>query len=172
MPKETIEFTHNGSPKTVSLDVGASMLDVLRRDVGDVTPKYGCGQGTCGACTIIVDGAPKLACLLLAQTCDGVKIETVAGMHTGPDLHPLQTAFMDRFAAQCGYCTPGMLMSAKALLDKNPNASRDEIVEAIGGNICRCTGYESIVDAIEDVARGRNASDGALVTGTRNGDVG
>ena len=99
------------------------------------------------------DGSPRLSCLTLADACAGRSIETTAGLRRGPDLHPLQTAFMDRFAAQCGYCTPGMLMAAKALLDKNPNPTRENVVDAIGGNVCRCTGYEPIINAVLDAVR-------------------
>jgi len=154
MAKKPIQFRLNGEEKAVFTAEGENLLDVLRRGVGDLTPKYGCGQGTCGACTVIVDGEPRLSCLTLAETVDGREIATVAGLADGARLHPLQDAFMRHFAAQCGYCTPGMLMAAKALLDRNPRPSRDEVVEAISGNLCRCTGYEAIINAIMDVAAG------------------
>jgi len=105
---------------------------------------------------VLVDGAPRLSCLTLAEGCAGKSIETVAGLRRGTDLHPLQIAFMERFAAQCGYCTPGMLMAAKALLDHNPAPTREDVVDAICGNICRCTGYEPIIQAVLDAARGDN----------------
>ena len=152
MAKKAINFTLNGAEVGAFVDGGANLLDVLRRGVGDLSPKFGCGQGTCGSCTVLVDGAPQLSCLTLAETVEGASIETTGGLANGPDLDPLQTAFMDGFAAQCGYCTPGMLMAAKALLDSNPNPSRDEVIEAISGNICRCTGYEPIIDAILQAA--------------------
>ncbi|MEM7299749.1 MAG: (2Fe-2S)-binding protein [Pseudomonadota bacterium] len=148
MMKVPVQFTHNGREKAVFADGGANLLDVLRRGVGDLSPKYGCGQGACGSCTVLIDGEPQLACLVLAETANGKTIETTGGMSNGPELHPLQQAFMDHFAAQCGYCTTGMLMAAKALLDHNPNPSRDEVIEAISGNLCRCTGYEPIIDAV------------------------
>lgn len=160
MAKTPVHFSLNGSETAVFVDGGANLLDVLRRGVGDLTPKYGCGQGTCGTCTVLVDGQPRLSCITLAETVDGRRVETTNGLARGPDLHPLQQAFIEGFAAQCGYCTPGMLMAAKALLDANPNPSREEVVEAISGNICRCTGYEPIIDAILDAAthlRGRAA---------------
>ena len=153
MPKTPLTFTLNGTEAGTFVDPGANLLDVLRRGLGDLSPKYGCGQGTCGACTVLVDGEPQLACLILAETVAGRHVETTAGLAHGPDLHPLQTAFMEGFAAQCGYCTPGMLMAAKALLDRNPSPSRDEVVDAISGNLCRCTGYEPIVEAILAAAR-------------------
>ncbi len=148
MVKVPVRFTHNGREKAVFADGGANLLDVLRRGIGDLSPKYGCGQGTCGTCTVLIDGQPHLACLTLAEASEGRNIETTGGLANGPDLHPLQQAFMDHFAAQCGYCTSGMLMAAKALLDANPNPTREEVIEAISGNLCRCTGYEPIIDAI------------------------
>ncbi|WP_420404266.1 (2Fe-2S)-binding protein [Nisaea sp.] len=160
MQKTPVQFSLNGSDTAVFVDGGANLLDVLRRGVGDLTPKYGCGQGTCGSCTVLIDGEPHLSCLTLAETVEGRQVETVNGLSRGPDLAPLQKAFMEGFAAQCGYCTPGMLMAATALLRSNPAPSREEIVEAISGNICRCTGYEPIINAIESAAaaqRGRVA---------------
>jgi aerobic carbon-monoxide dehydrogenase small subunit len=148
MSRKPVQFRLNDADKAVFVDDGQNLLDVLRRGIGDFAPKYGCGQGTCGVCTVLIDGEPRLACLTLAEACDGCRIQTASGLASGPDLHPLQRAFMDHFAAQCGFCTPGMLMAAKALLDRNPRPSRADVVEAIGGNICRCTGYEPIIDAI------------------------
>jgi carbon-monoxide dehydrogenase small subunit len=148
MTKIPVQIRHNGREKAVFADGGANLLDVLRRGIGDLSPKYGCGQGTCGSCTVLIDGEPHLACLTLAEAVQGRNVDTTGGLANGPDLHPLQRAFMDHFAAQCGYCTSGMLMAAKALLDRNQNPSREEVVEAISGNLCRCTGYEPIIDAI------------------------
>ncbi|MEP3844188.1 MAG: (2Fe-2S)-binding protein [Paracoccaceae bacterium] len=147
MPKTPVTFTLNGAETGVFVDDGQNLLEALRRGAGDLSPKFGCGQGTCGACTVLIDGAPHLSCLTLAQTVTGRSIETTGGL-AGEHHHPLQTAFIEGFAAQCGFCTPGMLMSAKALLDRNPRPTRDEVIEAISGNLCRCTGYEPIVDAI------------------------
>lgn len=160
MAKTPITFLLNGAETAVFVDGGANLLDVLRRGVGDLSPKYGCGQGSCGACTVLIDGEPHVSCLTLAETVSGRSVETTNGLANGPDLHPLQAAFMEGFSAQCGYCSPGMLMSAKALLDRNPNPTREDVVEAISGNICRCTGYEPIIDAILAAAqsmRGRVA---------------
>ena len=154
MALKPVTFTLNGMEKAAFAEDGQNLLDLLRRGVGDLAPKYGCGQGTCGACTVLVDGQPLLACLMLAEAAQGRRIETATGLG-GATLHPLQEAFMERFAAQCGYCTPGMLMAAKALLDRNPRPGREEVIEAIAGNICRCTGYEPIIAAILDVAEGR-----------------
>ena len=148
MAKTPVQFQLNGSDTAVFVDDAANLLDVLRRGVGDLSPKYGCGQGTCGACTVLIDGEPHLSCLTLAETVEGRQVDTTAGLADGPNLHALQDAFMENFAAQCGFCTSGMLMAAKSLLTKNPRPSRDDVIEAISGNICRCTGYEPIVDAI------------------------
>lgn len=154
MALKPVTFTLNGEAKAAFAEDGQNLLDVLRRGVGDLSPKYGCGQGTCGACTVLLDGEPYLSCLVLAETVQGRRVETASGLG-GASLHPLQEAFMERFAAQCGYCTPGMLVAAKALLDRNPRPSRADVVEAISGNLCRCTGYEPIIAAILDVAEGR-----------------
>lgn len=148
MAKTPVRFTLNGSETALFVDGGANLLDTLRRGVGDLSPKYGCGQGTCGTCTVLIDGEPYLSCLTLAETVEGRSVETTNGLSNGAELHPLQKIFIENFGAQCGYCTPGMLMAAKALLTKNPNPTREEVVEAISGNICRCTGYEPIIDAI------------------------
>jgi carbon-monoxide dehydrogenase small subunit len=153
MAKTPLTFTLNGAEKALFVDPGANLIDVLRRGVGDLTPKQGCAQGNCGACTVLIDGAPYLACLTLAETVEARRIDTNAGLAGGPDLHPLQAAFMRGFAAQCGFCTSGMLMAAKALLDQVPDPSRDQVIEAISGNLCRCTGYEPIVDAILSAAQ-------------------
>jgi len=148
-----LQFRHNGRDVAVFVGGGANLLMVLRDQVGDFTPKFGCGQGGCGACTVLIDGDAHLSCLTLAVSVEGRSVETLDSLKDGPRLHPLQQAFMDHFAAQCGYCTPGMLMAAKALLDKNPTPTRAEVVEAISGNICRCTGYEAIIDAVLDAAQ-------------------
>jgi aerobic carbon-monoxide dehydrogenase small subunit len=148
MSKTPVAFRHNGNDVAVFVDGGANLLTTLREAIGDTAPKYGCGQGTCGVCTVLIDGEPHLSCLTLAETCQGRAVETADGLKNGPQLHPLQVAFMEHFAAQCGFCTPGMLMAAKALLDRHPSPARAEVVEAISGNICRCTGYEPIVNAI------------------------
>ncbi len=152
MAKKPVQFTLNGSAQAVFAEEGGNLLDLLRRGVGDLSPKYGCGQGTCGTCTVLLDGEPHLSCLTLGEAVEGRRVETTAGL-AGAQLHPLQIAFAENFAAQCGYCTPGMLMAAKALLDRNPSPTRDDVVEAIGGNICRCTGYEPIIAAVLAAAR-------------------
>ena len=148
MSKTPVQFRHNGVGVAVFVDGGANLLTAIREGVGDTSPKFGCGQGTCGVCTVLIDGEPHLSCITLAESVAGRSVETADGLKNGPELHPLQQAFMDHFAAQCGFCTPGMLMAAKALLDCNPSPTRTEVVEAISGNICRCTGYEPIIAAI------------------------
>ncbi|WP_420409835.1 (2Fe-2S)-binding protein [Hoeflea sp.] len=154
MAKTPVNFTLNGHDRAAFAEDGQNLLEFLRRGVGDMSPKYGCGQGTCGACTVMVDGETQLSCLVLAETVDGKEVRTASGLASAA-LDPLQTAFMENFAAQCGYCTPGMLVSARALLDRNPRPSREEVIEAISGNLCRCTGYEPIIQAILAVAEGR-----------------
>jgi carbon-monoxide dehydrogenase small subunit len=151
--KVAVQFTLNGEEKAEFVESGATLLKVLRDKLGDTSPKGGCHQGTCGACSVLVDGALKLSCLVLAETCQGAMIATTAGLAEGGVLHPLQRAFIDNFAAQCGFCTPGMIMAAKVLLDHTPNPSREDVVEALSGNICRCTGYEPIIQAVLTAAR-------------------
>jgi len=143
MTKIPLQFRHNGRDVAIFVDGGTNLLVALRELIGDMTPKFGCGQGGCGTCSVLIDGELHLS------------VETLDGMKQGPNLHPLQRAFADNFAAQCGYCTPGMLMAAKALLDRNPAPSRADVIEAISGNICRCTGYEPIINAILAAAGGR-----------------
>jgi aerobic carbon-monoxide dehydrogenase small subunit len=155
MAKIPIQFRLNGSDRAAFTDAADNLLTVLRRGLNEFAPKYGCGQGTCGVCTVLVDGEPQLACLTLAVACEGRNVETASGLADGPNLHVLQAAFMDHFAAQCGFCTPGMLMAARALLDRNPSPSRQDVIEAIAGNICRCTGYEPIISAILAAAGAR-----------------
>lgn len=158
MTKKPINLTLNGVSAAAFADPGQNLLEFLRHGVGDLTPKYGCGQGTCGACTVTIDGELHLSCLVLAETVEGKSIGSAAGLAKNGQLDPLQEAFMENFAAQCGYCTPGMLVSARALLDRTPSPTREEVIEAISGNLCRCTGYEPIIQAILSVAQGRAAS--------------
>lgn len=155
MAKIPVTLTLNGSERAAFADPGQNLLEFLRRGLGDLSPKYGCGQGTCGACTVTVDGETRLSCLMLAESAAGRDVKTAAGLAEGATLDPLQDAFMEHFAAQCGFCTPGMLLSARALLDRNPAPTRDDVIEAISGNLCRCTGYEPIIEAILSVAQGR-----------------
>jgi carbon-monoxide dehydrogenase small subunit len=142
----------NGEESLVSYAPYKTLLEVLREDLGLTGTKHGCELGECGACTVLVDGAPVLSCLTLALECEGRRIETIEGLARGTELHPLQAAFTDLGGSQCGYCTPGVIMTAKALLDKDPNASKERIKEATSGNLCRCTGYLQITEAIERAA--------------------
>jgi len=148
-----IDLQVNGEPSEVSFAPYKTLLELLREDLGLTGTKHGCELGECGACAVLLDGEPVLSCLVLAVECAGRSVETVEGLASGTQLHPLQAALTDLGGSQCGYCTPGMLMTAKALLDQEPNPSRERIREAIAGNICRCTGYQQIVDAIENAAR-------------------
>src|SRR6202020_1752652 len=157
MAKTALQFRHNDRDVAVFVDGGANLLSALRNQVGDMTPKFGCGQGGCGACTVLIDGEAHLSCLTLAEVVEGRSGQTLDGLKDGAHLHPRQRAFMEHFAAQCGYCTPGMLMAAKALLDHNPSPTRADVVNAIAGNICRCTGYEPIINAVLAAASGRRA---------------
>ena len=142
----------NGERIEVSFAPYKTLLEVLREDLDLTGTKHGCELGECGACAVLVDGAPVLSCLVLAVDCEGKKVETIEGLAKGAQLHPLQAAFADHGGSQCGYCTSGMVLTAKARLESNPNPSRDQIREAIAGNICRCTGYNQIVDSIEVAA--------------------
>ena len=147
-----LTMTVNGREVTVEIEADELLVDVLRDRLGLIGTKIGCNEGECGACTVIMDGRPVLSCLLPALRAQGRQITTIEGLSTGDTLHPLQQAFVDHGAVQCGYCIPGFIMSAKALLDANPHPNRDEIKEAIAGNLCRCTGYVKIIEAIEAVA--------------------
>jgi aerobic-type carbon monoxide dehydrogenase small subunit (CoxS/CutS family) len=146
----------NGEAVETSFAPYKTLLEVLREDLGLTGTKHGCELGECGACAVLIDGEPQLSCLVLALECEGRAIETVEGMARGAELHPLQAAFADLGAAQCGYCTPGILLTAKALLAREPRPSPSRIKEAISGNLCRCTGYQQIVEAIEEGARRMN----------------
>ena len=145
-------FQVNGETHEVAFAPYKTLLEVLREDLGLTGTKHGCELGECGACTVLVDGEPQLSCLVLALECEGRDVQTIEGLARGPELHPLQAAFADFGGSQCGYCTPGVIMTAKALLDRNPGATKDEIKEATAGNLCRCTGYQQIVEAVEGAA--------------------
>ena len=142
----------NGEELEVSFAPYKTLLEVLREDLGLTGTKHGCELGECGACAVLIDGAPLLSCLTLAVECEGRAIETIEGLAQGTELHPLQEAFADLGGAQCGYCTPGAVMTAKALLDKEPSPTQQEIKEAMSGNLCRCTGYQQIVESVERAA--------------------
>ena len=145
----SIGLTLNGEATSVAFAPHKTLLEVLREDLNLTGTKHGCELGECGTCTVLVDGQPVLSCLVLGLACEGREVDTVEGMARGPELHPLQAAFADLGAAQCGYCTPGILMAAEALLRENPTPDRDEIKQALSGNLCRCTGYLKIYEAVE-----------------------
>ncbi len=149
MAKEIASLTVNGQAYEVILEPHMLLIDVLRDALGLTGTKYACGAGDCGACTVLIDGRPAFSCLTLAVTAKGKSIVTIEGVAAAGELHPLQQAFIDKGAVQCGFCTPGMVLSAKALLDEDPEPTRDDIKRALGGNLCRCTGYVKIVDAVE-----------------------
>lgn len=150
--KYKVNFFVNDEPVELYVDANKTMLRVLREELALTGTKEGCGAGECGACTVIVDGKPMNACLVLAPELDGKHITTVEGLARDGELSPLQRSFVDMAALQCGFCTPGFLMSSTALLNENPHPSREEIIDAISGNLCRCTGYARIVEAIQRVA--------------------
>jgi len=152
MKKQLITLRVNGEEHEVAVYPHRTLLEVLREEIGLTGSKEGCGMGACGACTVIVDGKAILACLTLALSVEGKEIRTVEGLAEGQELSPLQKAFVEHGAIQCGYCTPGMLMSSTAALSKNPHPDEEEIKKAISGNLCRCTGYVKIVEAIKAVA--------------------
>jgi aerobic carbon-monoxide dehydrogenase small subunit len=157
LKRYAVQFCLNGVERAETIDSCATLLATLRSKFGDLSVKPGCLQGTCGACTVLVNGEIHLACLTLAEDCEGKNIDTVRGLEDETGLHPLQQAFIDCFAAQCGFCTPGMIMAAKALLDGNRDPTRAQVIEAISGNICRCTGYEPIITAILQAAASRRS---------------
>jgi aerobic-type carbon monoxide dehydrogenase small subunit (CoxS/CutS family) len=144
-----VSLTLNGDETEVSFAPHKTLLEVLREDLGLTGTKHGCELGECGTCAVLLDGHPVLSCLVLGLACEGRDVRTIEGMANGPDLHPLQVAFADLGAAQCGYCTPGFLLAAEALLRENPKPRRQEIKEALAGNLCRCTGYLKIYEAVE-----------------------
>ena len=149
MERTQIALTVNGEPHDVAFDAYKTLLEVLREDLNLCGTKHGCELGECGACAVLLDGRPVLSCLVLGVECGARDVVTVEGLGAGGRLHRLQETFADLGAAQCGYCTPGFLVTAKALLDRTPHPSRDQIREALSGNLCRCTGYQQIVEAVE-----------------------
>ena len=147
--KIRVGLTVNGEPHDILVAVHKTLLEVLREDLGLIGTKHGCELGECGTCTVLVDGEPVLSCLALPADLEGREIRTIEGMAEGGVLHPLQQAFAELGAAQCGYCTPGLLLTAQALLAGTPNPTRQDVREALAGNLCRCTGYTKILDAVE-----------------------
>lgn len=149
MKKEIANFTVNGQAHEVLITPNMTLSELLRENLGLTGVKVSCGVGECGTCTVLVEGKPTLSCSTLAIAVQGKEILTIEGLSKGTELHPLQKAFIEKGAVQCGFCSPGMVMTSKAILDDNPSPSRDQIKEGLGGNICRCTGYAKIVDAVE-----------------------
>ncbi|MXR42419.1 2Fe-2S iron-sulfur cluster binding domain-containing protein [Halobaculum sp. WSA2] len=176
-----ITLTVNGTEHTIEVEPRRLLVHAIREDLGMTGTHIGCDTGNCGACTVLVDGEPIKSCLMFAAQADGSEILTVEGMEdlpdAGPELHPLQEGFKEEHGLQCGYCTPGMLMAGKALLEENPDPDEEEIREAISGNLCRCTGYQNIVKAIEYAAdelddAERVAADGGALAADTAGDGG
>jgi len=148
-----IHLKINSHPYDLEVPTHRRMIDLLREDLNLMGTKYGCGEGECGACTVLLNGQAVNSCLLLAIEADGCEITTIEGLAQGDQLHPLQQAFVAEGAVQCGFCTPGMILSSKALLDENPHPSDNEIKQALAGNFCRCTGYSAILRAVKSVVR-------------------
>jgi len=160
MTSRIVNFKANG--KTEELVIGAltTLQDVLRDTLDYTSVKEGCRQGGCGSCSVIVDGELRLSCLTPIQEVDGCEVTTLEGLNQSNSITALQEQFVEKYAAQCGFCTPGMMVAIKALLDRNPNPDREDIVEALAGNICRCTGYLPIIEAVENVAAGMSGASG------------
>jgi len=153
MSKIPIVLKVNGASRDLLVEPNRTLTQVLREDLGLTGTKHGCGVGDCGCCTVLVDGEPVNSCLVLAVQAQDAEITTIEGLAHGHRLHPIQEAFVELGGIQCGFCTPGMILSSKALLDRNPEPNPDEIRTALSGNLCRCTGYQKIVEAVEDAAR-------------------
>ncbi len=152
MAKHHIEFTVNGDPVEVLCETQQTLLDVLREELELTGTKEGCGTGDCGACSVLVDGRLVCSCLMLGVEAQGKSVETIEGIGRGDELHPLQRKFLEHAALQCGICTPGFLVAAKSLLDRNPDPTETEVRYWLAGNLCRCTGYDKIVRAVMDAA--------------------
>jgi carbon-monoxide dehydrogenase small subunit len=153
MTSKVVSFTLNGRETEVIVKPLMTVQKLLREQLGYTATKSGCKQGGCGSCTVLVNGEPMMSCLLPVEHVAGQEVTTLEGLTRNGDLHPIQEAFYEKFAVQCGYCSPGMIIVSKALLDHNPHPSREEIIEALTGNYCRCTGYEPIIQAVDEAAR-------------------
>jgi len=161
MTSKIITFTLNGRETEVMVKPLTTVQTLLRDQLGYTATKIGCKQGGCGSCTVLVDGQPMTSCLLPVEDVEGREVTTLEGITPDHGLHPIQEAFFDGYATQCGYCTPGVILVSKALLDRNPHPSRQEIVDALAGNHCRCTGYEPIIQAVNKAAERMNGQGGA-----------
>lgn len=149
--KTTVRFSLNAHPREIEVEPSRTLLDVLRKDFYLTGTKKGCGDGDCGGCTVLIDGVPFNSCLVLIPKVEGKEITTIEGLAKNNELHPVQEAFVNHGAIQCGYCTPGMILSAKFILDQHSNLTEDDIKNGISGNLCRCTGYQKIVEAIRSI---------------------
>lgn len=171
MAAEIVSFMLNGRETVVVANPLETLKNVLRDRLGYMATKSGCSQGGCGSCTVLVEGEPMVSCLLPVKDVEGLEVMTLEGLtKTADDLHPIQKAFFENYAMQCGYCTPGMIMISKALLDRNPLPSHEEIAEALAGNVCRCTGYQAIFEAVEEAAHqisGHEWSGGRAIGGQK-----
>ena len=150
--KQRVSLNINGSPYELMVWPSQTLLETLRENLKITGTKEGCGEGECGACTVLLDSKPVNSCLVLAVEADGAEIVTIEGLSDNGNVDPIQEAFIEKGAVQCGFCTPGFIMSAKALLDQNPQPTVEEIMQGITGNLCRCTGYKQIIDAIQDAS--------------------
>jgi len=160
MKKQLLTMTVNGNEIDVAVTPNTTLLEVLRDDLGFTGVKEGCSEGVCGACTVLMNGAPIRSCLTLALEAEDASVTTIEGLASHGQLHPVQQAFVDQGAVQCGFCTPGMILSSKALLDRSPHPTDDQIKTALAGNFCRCTGYKKILDAVRSVATRSTAETG------------
>jgi aerobic carbon-monoxide dehydrogenase small subunit len=151
--KRIIELTVNGETYEFAIECQETLLDVLRNHLGLTGTKEGCGTGECGSCTVLVQGEPILSCLMLAVECENKKIETIEGQSINGDLTPVQKAFLEKGAIQCGFCTPGMVLAATDLLKRKPDPSKEDIMESLGGHLCRCTGYNKIMESVQHAAK-------------------
>lgn len=158
MKHSVVSLTINGFERQMLVAPGTTLVEVLRENQGLAGTRRGCDQGACGTCTVLVDGKAMMSCLLPVETIEGARVDTIEGLTPMQGLHPIQEAFLEGFATQCGFCTSGMIMATAGLLARNPNPSREDAVRAISGNICRCTGYEAIIDAVLDTARRMQAA--------------
>ncbi|WP_353643053.1 (2Fe-2S)-binding protein [Mesorhizobium sp. WSM2239] len=153
MKHAVVSLTINGAERQMLVAPGATLLDALRESQGLTGTRRGCDQGACGACTVLLDGRTVMSCMVPVETVDDARVDTIEGLTPAQGLHPIQEAFLEGFATQCGFCTSGMIMATAGLLAKNPDPTREDAVRAISGNVCRCTGYEAIIDAVLDAAK-------------------